>query len=50
MATLAQVVVYFKSGEHGRPLPLAEVKLLSSEDRAELAAELDKLTPEERAR
>jgi hypothetical protein len=50
MAVLADVVKYFKTGKHGRPLPLDEVKQLTPEERAELVAELAKLTPEELAR
>jgi hypothetical protein len=50
MATLADVVKYLKSGAQGRPLPLDEVKKLSAEERAELVASLETLTPEELAR
>lgn len=50
MASLAEVKKYFESGEHGRPLPLSEVKVLSAEVRQELCDELDKLSEAEKLR
>lgn len=50
MATLSEVVAYLKAPPMGRPLPLAEVKELSPEDRAELIESFSKLTDAEKAR
>jgi DNA-binding transcriptional MerR regulator len=50
MASLKEVKEYFEAGELGRKVPLEEMKVLSKEERDDLASELDKLTPEERTR
>lgn len=49
MATLVALKKYMETGKHGRRCGLTEeIKPLTPEDRAELLAELDKLSEEER--